>query len=148
MAGLAGALVMARRGPQVVLVERDDYAAVDDWRTALTWTRDGVAHFTHPHAFLPRGTCVLRDALPDVYETLLRAGARELPVWRKLPGGDVLPQDRDLVYLSVRRQLVEWALRLAIRSQEGISVVGGTRVGGLLADTGAVPKLRGLLLEP
>lgn len=66
------------------------------------WRRRGIPHFHRPHAFIPRGRAVLRQVAPDVYAALLDAGASEVDVGRKVPGAP-LPEDADLVYLSVRR---------------------------------------------
>src|SRR3982751_4664521 len=107
VAGLAAALVLARSGHRATLLERDLLDGAGSWQAAFEWPRAGIPHFHQPHAFIPRGRKVLREALPDVFEALLAAGAFDLEVWRKAPGpapGTPPAEDPDLVYLCVRRE--------------------------------------------
>ncbi len=129
-AGLSTALALARAGHQVVLLERDalDRTSPEE---AFGWSRPGVAHFVQPHAFLPRGRREMRSRLPDVYASLLEVGAEELDLRPKLPGPS-RAGDEDLVYLGVRRPVIEWALRKAVLTQPGIELRPRSRVVGLL----------------
>jgi hypothetical protein len=72
--------------------------------------RKGVPHFIQPHAFIPRGRVELTQHLPDVYDDLLKAGARDVDVGSKIPGPGI-SSDGDLSYFAVRRPVIEWALR-------------------------------------
>ncbi len=85
MAGLSAALLLARDGHDVTLVERDRLH-VGDPTDAPSWERKGIAHFLQPHAFIPRGRLELREHLRDVYDVLLAAGAHDVDLRRKLPG--------------------------------------------------------------
>ena len=69
VAGLSSALLLARTGHSVLVLERDPFP-LGEVTTSPQWPRKGVPHFLLPHAFSPRGRQVLRDHLPDVYETL------------------------------------------------------------------------------
>jgi glycine/D-amino acid oxidase-like deaminating enzyme len=91
VAGLAAALLLARDGHRVTLIERDPLplGAPED---APGWPRKGIPHFLQPHAFIPRGREELRSHFPDVYADLLAAGAQEVDLRRKLPGEPV-PED-------------------------------------------------------
>ena len=129
VAGLSSALLLARAGHSVLLLERDPFP-VGEVTTSPQWPRKGIPHFQQPHAFMPRGRQVLREHLPDVYETLLGAGAHELDLRRKLPGA-TKPEDADLQYLAVRRPLIEWALRKAILAEPLVEVRCDTKVSGL-----------------
>src|SRR5690348_839718 len=134
VAGLAAALLLARDGHRVTLVERDPLplGAPDD---APGWPRRGIPHFLQPHAFIPRGREELRRHVPDVYDGLLDAGAQEVDLRRKLPG-EVRPEDEALHYLGARRPLLEWALRKAVTGEPGITVRDGEHVRGLAVDGG------------
>lgn len=145
VAGLTAALVLARSGHAVTLVERDPLEASDAWESAMAWERPGIPHFHQPHAFLPRGRNLLRNILPDVYDALLAAGAEELDVARKAPGG-ARPDDADLVYLGVRRELIEWALRRAVLRERGIVVRAGSAITGLVVDGSTQRRVRGVRL--
>src|SRR6185369_5998065 len=106
----------------------DPLAAFDD-------ERHGIAHFFQPHAFLPRGRRVLATFAPDVLDALLGAGAEEqhLSTWLRGPGE---PGDEDLVYLWVRRPVIEWALRRAAAAEPGVELRPGATATGLLRDDG------------
>src|SRR5437763_16012346 len=99
-AGLAAALALARAGARVTLVERDPLEHQPSAESAFSATREGIAHFHAPHAFIARGAKVLRERAPDVYESLLENGAFELQIATKL--ADARPEDAELILLCVR----------------------------------------------
>jgi len=142
VAGLSAALVLARHGLRVTVVERDGFE-LGPAPAAPGWQRKGIPHFLQPHAFIPRGRLELREQLADVYATLLDVGAHEVDLRRKLPGS-ATPEDADLQYLAVRRPIIEWALRRAVYAEARVEVrprhqiqgfrVAGGRVTGLLVD--------------
>jgi len=132
IAGLAAALHLARDGHAVVVVERDAQASGTP-EDAFDWPRKGVAHFQLPHAFMPRGRKELREGLPDVYDALIAAGARDVDLRRKLPG-ELQDGDEDLQYLAVRRPVIEWALRDAVAREPRIEVCWDAEVSGLAVD--------------
>ena len=142
VAGLATALLIARDGHSVTVVERDRLllGAPDD---APGWPRKGIPHFLQPHAFIPRGRVELRSHFADVYAELLAAGAQEVDLRRKLPG-NVVPADEELQYVGARRPLLEWALRRAVAGEPGITVRDGQHVRGLTVDGG---RVTGVLLD-
>ena len=133
VAGLAAALAVARRGHAAVVVERDRVAAQDDPQGAFAVARHGIPHFLQPHAFLPRGRRELRELAPDVLDALRDAGAEEQDVAGKLHGARE-PGDEDLVYLWVRRPLIEWALRRAAAAEPGVELRDGSTLSGLVVD--------------
>jgi 2-polyprenyl-6-methoxyphenol hydroxylase-like FAD-dependent oxidoreductase len=136
VAGLASALLLARRGFAVDVLERDP-PVTGSAHDSVRWPRPGVAHFLQPHAFIPRGRSEMRRHLPDVWHALLAAGACEVDLRAKLPG-PLLPQDEQLQYLAVRRPLIEWALRRAVRTEARITVRSGVRVRGIATAGGRV----------
>src|SRR3954447_2749460 len=76
VAGLATALMLARDGHDVTVLERDADAVPATLDEAIEdWPRRGVAQFRQAHLLLPRGRAVLDEALPDVRDALLAAGA-------------------------------------------------------------------------
>jgi 2-polyprenyl-6-methoxyphenol hydroxylase-like FAD-dependent oxidoreductase len=139
-AGLSTALAVARAGHRALLVDRDP-VEVTSGEDPFHWPRKGVAHFLQPHAFNPRGRREMRIHLPDVYAALLGAGAEELDLRRRLSGPS-RPGDEDLVYLGVRRPLIEWALRKAVLAQPEIELLPDTRVVGFLGESRRVEGAR------
>jgi 2-polyprenyl-6-methoxyphenol hydroxylase-like FAD-dependent oxidoreductase len=140
VAGMVAALLLARDGHRVALVERDslDVGSPED---APTWRRKGIPHFLQPHAVIPRGRLELAAHLPDVHAALLGAGAAEVDLRPKLPGPPE-PGDEVLRYLAVRRPLIEWALRRAVADEPGVEVHDGVRIDGLVIDARRVAGVR------
>lgn len=137
VAGLSAGLMLARDGHRVTLVERDDLEVGDPLQSP-DWERRGIPHFLQPHAFIPRGRSEMLRHLPDVHAELLDAGAWTVDLCRKLPGGNLQPGDEELRYLGVRRPLIEWGLRRAAFRQDGMTLRGRSRVGGLRVEGGRV----------
>lgn len=143
VAGLAAGLALARAGHEAVILERDVVEPGDDPLAALAVDRRGIPHYQQPHAFLPRGRRVLADHAPDVLEALRAAGAEEQDLAAGLRGPRQ-PGDEDLVYLWVRRPIVEWALRRAAVAQPGVTLRPGVTVTGLRTDCGDRPRATGV----
>lgn len=126
---MSAALMLARDGHKVTLVERDSFV-VGAPEDSPQWPRKGVPHFLQPHAFIPRGRRELIENLPDIYATLVSAGARDVDGRAKLPG-EIRPEDADLQFMAVRRPLIEWALRRAVDEDPTIRVEANVQVTGL-----------------
>jgi 2-polyprenyl-6-methoxyphenol hydroxylase-like FAD-dependent oxidoreductase len=138
--GLSTALLLARDGHRVTLLEQDTLEP-GQAGNATQWERHGIPHFLQPHALIPRGRAELRQHLPDVYEALLSAGAWDVDLRRKLPG-QAASDDEALQYLGVRRPVIEWALRQAVLSEGGISVRAGVVVEGIAVERDRVTGAR------
>ena len=149
MAGLLAALMLARDGHRVTVLERDDTdvpATADE--AFAEWDRRGAAHARQSHAILARLRKILAERAPDVLETLLAQGATELSVERILPP-DIVDRepregDSDLVLLCCRRLTIEWVLRKAVMAEPTVRWRGDVGVAGLLA-TGT--EVHGVLLD-
>lgn len=135
VAGLAAALAVARAGHTAVVIERDRVEADDSPHGAFGVERGGIPHFFQPHAFLPRGRRVLRELAPDVLAALLDAGAEPQDLALRLRS-EQQPSDEDLVYLWVRRPVIEWALRRAAVAEPGVELHAGVQVQGLMTTDG------------
>ncbi|MFD3544349.1 NAD(P)/FAD-dependent oxidoreductase [Streptomyces sp. NPDC058655] len=131
--GLATALLAARRGHTAELFERDTRApgtALD--RDFFGWRRPAVPQANQPHALLGAARNLLRCELPDVYEEMLRLGARErheLDWFEARPPES--PGDEDIVMLQARRIVLESALGTALRAEPGVVMRYGEPVTGL-----------------
>lgn len=144
--GLATALLLARDGHRVVVLEQD---AEDPPRPELAWTdwvRQGVAQFRQPHNLLPRFQRVLDAELADVTAALLAAGCRAGTALAAMPPGvtdrEPRPGDERFTTLNGRRPVVEAVLAAAAAAEEGLEVRRGVRVVGLVGESGAVTGVR------
>ena len=146
VAGLAASLAIVRAGHHAVVLERDvvDPGVPPD--AAFEVERRGIPHYLQPHTFLPRGRRLLADWAPDVLDTLLDAGAEPQDLALKLKGPRE-PGDEDLVYLWVRRPLIEWALRRAAAAEPAIEIRAGVRVTGLLTSENGAARATGVAVD-
>ena len=146
VAGLAASLAVARAGHDAVVLERDPVQPGGSPHSAFDLERRGIPHYFQPHAFLPRGRRLLADCAPDVLETLMDAGADPQDVALKLRGPRQ-PGDEDLVYLWVRRPIVEWALRRAAAADPAVEIRAGVRVTGLVAQENGARRAAGVAVD-
>ena len=146
VAGLAASLAVARAGHQAVVLERDPVHPGGPPHAAFAVERRGIPHFFQPHTFLPRGRRLLADWAPDVLQALVDAGADPQDLALKLRGPHQ-PGDEDLVYLWVRRPIVEWALRRAAAAEPAVEIRPGVRVTGLLRSEHGVPRAAGVAVD-
>ncbi len=152
VAGLGSALVLARQGHDVVVVERDDTPMPTSADEAFDWDRRGAPQVRHSHAFLARLVGLLRAEHADVYEALLVEGATEMRFGEDLPPTITdfvrLPQDDELVMLACRRTTFEWVLRgkaIAegrVQFRTGVGVEGVVTGTEIVADTPHVVGVR------
>lgn len=143
VAGLAAGLAVARAGHSAVVLERDGVKPHTSPKGAFDVARNGIPHFFQPHAFLPRGRRVLRALAPDVLDSLVQAGADPQDLALKLHGPRQ-PGDEDLVYLWVRRPVIEWALRRAAAAEPSVELRAGVSLTGLLTSESAPPRALGV----
>lgn len=143
MAGLAASLAIARAGHHAVVLERDLVDPGGPPGAAFDVERRGIPHYFQPHAFLPRGRRLLAEWAPDVLDMLLDAGADPQDLALKLKGPREFG-DEDLVYLWVRRPIVEWALRRAAAAEPAVEIRAGVGVTGLLSRENGAPHATGV----
>jgi 2-polyprenyl-6-methoxyphenol hydroxylase-like FAD-dependent oxidoreductase len=146
VAGLAAALALARAGHDAVVLERD---VVDPGAApfdVFEVERRGIPHYLQPHTFLPRGRRLLSQWAPDVLGALLEAGADPQDLAAKLHGPRE-PGDEELVYLWVRRPVIEWALRRAAAAEPGVEIRAGVRVTGLVTSDDGAPRATAVAVD-
>lgn len=148
-AGLIAAVVFARAGHEVVVVERDHLEpAADVEAAASTAFRASAPQIVQPHVVLARCRQLLIERLPDVYQALLDAGVVEAPLATQmpptLPDRSTWPGDERLGPMMTRRATVDWVLRNAAAAEPGVTVRGGERVVGLLTLPGDPPRVVGV----
>jgi 2-polyprenyl-6-methoxyphenol hydroxylase-like FAD-dependent oxidoreductase len=148
--GLCTALLLARDGHQVTVVERDPAeppAAADAWDH---WDRAGVNQFRLLHFMLARWRTQMSEELPDVLDDLVAAGGLRMNMMTVLPEerrGPLRPEDDRFVTVTARRPVLEAVIADVVRRTPGIDVRRGVSVTGLLTRSAAVPRVTGVLLE-
>jgi 2-polyprenyl-6-methoxyphenol hydroxylase-like FAD-dependent oxidoreductase len=125
--GLYCGVVLARRGHEVTLVDRDGGPAPDG-----TWARKGVMQFRHPHFFRPQVRGVWGDEAPDLWDAALAAGG----VPAEIPGAPPF-----ITGLQCRRAVLEAALWAAADREPGLTRVTG-KVTDLLVVRGRASGIR------
>jgi 2-polyprenyl-6-methoxyphenol hydroxylase-like FAD-dependent oxidoreductase len=106
--GLYTGIALARRGNEVVVVDRDPGPADDDG-----WERRGVMQFHHPHGFRGQVVDALQVEMPDVLEAVLAAGAVPIRI----------PELGDrIVGMQCRRMIFERVLRRAAATEPGVEL--------------------------
>ena len=140
--GLGTALLLARDGHDVTVLERDQNTLPASAELAWgAWERSGVVQFRQPHNFMPGLRQILEAELPDIYRALPEAGAYRwdflatvLPV---LVDKSPRPVDDKLSFWTARRPAGEWVFAQAAATQPRIDLRRGVQVTGFL--TGSSP---------
>src|SRR4051812_42024953 len=134
--GLSSALLLARAGHRVTLVDRDGPPPSGDADTVFdTWERRGVGHFRQPHNFLGRAQQLLAAELPDVRTALDAAGADLFDQTALLPMWPPSEDNRWFRLLLVRRPVYDAVLRRACDCERSIVTVTGTVTGIVVDDS-------------
>jgi 2-polyprenyl-6-methoxyphenol hydroxylase-like FAD-dependent oxidoreductase len=147
-AGQFAALLLARAGHEVLLLDRDDMSpATDVDDAAANAFRPTAPQIVQPHALLPRCRLLLREHLKDVCDALLAAGALESTLEVAAPPGvEIEPRagDEDYTSIATRRSTLDLVLRRAVTAQAGVTPRFGVRTNGFLADGGSPPRIVGV----
>ena len=136
-AGSFAALLLARIGHDVLVLERDHLEpAADIESAAATAFRPTAPQIVQPHIIMAKCRELLRERLPDIYQSLLNVGVAEAPLATQMPptlaDKTARPGDECQTVLATRRSTVDWVLRRAIVLEPGVTLRYGVRVVGLL----------------
>ncbi|SFE71005.1 FAD-dependent oxidoreductase [Blastococcus tunisiensis] len=140
MTGLTTAMLLARDGNRVTVLERDPAPPGDAVWTA--WQRPGVSQFRHPHLVLPRWHREMEEALPEVVDELVASGGRPLNLIAMLPErvrGPLRDSDRQFDTVTARRPVLEAAVAAVAGRTAGLTVRRGAGVAGVSTGTGELP---------
>jgi 2-polyprenyl-6-methoxyphenol hydroxylase-like FAD-dependent oxidoreductase len=148
-AGLTAAMLLAREGHDLVVLERDRLASAPGVEEAAAAAfRGNAPQLVQPHVVLALCRELLRSRLPDVYAGLLDAGVVEADLASQmaptLADRAERPGDARLSLLMTRRSTVDWVLGLRAAAEPGVTVRDGVRVVGLLTEPGAPPHVTGV----
>jgi 2-polyprenyl-6-methoxyphenol hydroxylase-like FAD-dependent oxidoreductase len=134
--GSAAALMLARDGHDVVVLDRDPAPVPADVEAAWSWSRRSVAQFRIAHLMLPGGHQVVRRELPDVAARLLAAGGlRWNPVEDALPaipGATARDDDDRFTAVTARRPSIEWAFASTLDEEPHVDVRRGVALEGFV----------------
>jgi hypothetical protein len=153
-AGCSAALALARRGHDVVLIDRDEppeVAGVSADEIFQTWSRSAVGQFRQPHNFLGLGRTILRDAIPDVYADLFAKGAGEVRQADFLGAVEFEPGDEDLALINCRRPIIAFgddrgdAGRCGLARQGGLGGQDGLGRQAVRASSSSSQRARSLI---
>jgi 2-polyprenyl-6-methoxyphenol hydroxylase-like FAD-dependent oxidoreductase len=141
--GVGTALLLARDGHHVTVIERDADPMPGSPQEAWdTWTRKGVTQFRQPHNLMPGLRLILEAELPDVQDALRRAGASKFDLVHPLPpfftDQSPRPIDDKLWTYTARRPVAEWVFANAARNEPRLTVRRGVQVAGLLTGPPAI----------
>ncbi|NYJ00853.1 2-polyprenyl-6-methoxyphenol hydroxylase-like FAD-dependent oxidoreductase [Nocardioides thalensis] len=127
--GTFAAIGLARRGHEVVVVDRDPGPAADG-----SWHRAGVMQGVAPHAWRGHVVRAMQEEMPDVVEALCAAGARI----GEMPGMPGL-----VTAMFARRPLVERVLRETAQAESTLRWITGHAESLLLDDQ----QVRGVVVD-
>ena len=152
--GSAAALMLARDGHDVTLLERDDGPVPDSVEAAWSeWNRRSVAQFRFAHIMLARGHGILARELPDVVERLATNGGLRYNavdnMLAAIDGATREPEDDRFDSVTGRRSSIEWALATTLAAEPNVTVRRGSAIAGLVAGSAAVagvPHVTGVRL--
>jgi 2-polyprenyl-6-methoxyphenol hydroxylase-like FAD-dependent oxidoreductase len=89
--GLGTAILLAQKGLEVVVLDRDEAAPDDPEEAWASWQRRSVGQFRLVHFIQPGGRALMEQHLPAVFAALEDVGAipynHAEPQARRLPGG-------------------------------------------------------------
>jgi 2-polyprenyl-6-methoxyphenol hydroxylase-like FAD-dependent oxidoreductase len=144
LSGLFTGLALARRGIDAEIIERDDIERSGGGDGEF---RRGAPQARHSHAFQALGRRAMKAELPEVWDALLAAGAREMPIGAGILAdgiGAPVDDDPELVGLACRRSLLESVVRDCARRQPGVTFRSGTAVTGLVTARANTPAVSGV----
>jgi 2-polyprenyl-6-methoxyphenol hydroxylase-like FAD-dependent oxidoreductase len=150
--GLTTALLLARDGHRVTVLERDAAAAPNEGGAELWdgWERPGVGQFRQLHLMLPRWRAVLERELPEVIAELEARGGLRIDLVGMMPAeltGGRQDGDERFETVTARRPVLESAVAAVATRTEGVTIQRGVAVTGLLTDTSSnadIPHVTGV----
>jgi 2-polyprenyl-6-methoxyphenol hydroxylase-like FAD-dependent oxidoreductase len=143
--GLTTAMLLAREGHGVTVVERD---ASEPTEGALpdtvwdAWERPGLSQFRQPHFMLPRWRAVMERELPEVVKELQAMGGARINLVGMLPTGLTgggREGDGRFETVTARRPVLEAAVAAVAERAPGVAIRRGVTVTGLVTGRSAVP---------
>lgn len=152
--GLVTAMLLAREGHDVTVLERDSAPVPDSIDAAWErWERAGVPQFRQPHNLFPRYRKILQTELPDVFDALVANGGTWVDFLGAMPpfitDREPRPHDDQFRFVTGRRPMVEYVHARAAADEPRVTVRRGAKVLGLLNDASGngAPRVTGVATE-
>lgn len=144
--GMATAMMLAKDGHDVTVLERDAAPPPAPGEAWEAWERRGVGQFRLPHFLLPGFRKVMDVELPEVLAALDAAGALRLNPLD--PFAEAMDPSGDNEVLTARRPIVEAAVAAVAESLPGVAIRRGVALAGVFtAREGPVPRVVGVRTE-
>jgi 2-polyprenyl-6-methoxyphenol hydroxylase-like FAD-dependent oxidoreductase len=151
--GLSTAILLARDGHEVTILERDPAPAPSEPSSAWdVWDRKGVAQFHQPHNLFPRFRQIWDEEMPEVVTALVDAGCVSgtyvpdaMPPF--IEDRSPRPDDDKFRFVTGRRPVIEAALARVAAEQPGVTIRRGVGAAELLtglSTADGVPHVRGV----
>ncbi len=145
MIGLSTAMMLAKDGHDVTVLERDPAPLPASPAGAWTsWPRPGVPQHHQPHNLFPRTRVVLEADLPGMVDNLEEAGCTWVNPVAMLPPtlGDTSarPDDDRFRFITGRRPIVESVFGRAAAEHEGVTVRRGVSIAALVTGEAVVER--------
>jgi 2-polyprenyl-6-methoxyphenol hydroxylase-like FAD-dependent oxidoreductase len=154
--GLGASMMMARRGHEVTVLERNPEEPPETIEKAWdAWDRSGVAQFRMGHWFMARWLNIVKEELPDLIPQLDAVGALRVNV-----AVDTMPEtitdrsrregDDQFDVVTGRRPVFEWVVARAAAKEPSVEIRRGVSVTKLLTGTSVVdgvPHVTGVRTE-
>jgi 2-polyprenyl-6-methoxyphenol hydroxylase-like FAD-dependent oxidoreductase len=153
MCGMAAAMMLARDGHDVTVLEKDEASPPASVEEAIErWDRKGVAQFRQVHYMHARFRHVLDEELPDVRDALIDSGARRYDVLQAFFPPfieDTAPRPGDERYATItgRRPMLEVVFARKAENEPRMRIIRGTKVAELLTEANGVPHVIGVRTE-
>jgi 2-polyprenyl-6-methoxyphenol hydroxylase-like FAD-dependent oxidoreductase len=153
LCGLSTAMLLARDGHEVTVLERDQVPAPPAAQAWEAWQRSGVNQFRLPHLMLSRWRAQMSRELPEVLDELEAVGGLRINMLAMLAPrqrGAWRDGDERFETITARRPVLEAVLASAAARTAGVTIHRGVAVTGLLTDLSAraaVPRVTGVLAE-
>jgi 2-polyprenyl-6-methoxyphenol hydroxylase-like FAD-dependent oxidoreductase len=153
IAGLSSAVLLARDGHHVTVLERDASPPPDPGAAWSDWERRGVNQFRLPHYFLARFREIAERELPDLVSALEAAGALRLNPITLAPveiTGGWRDGDERFEQITGRRPVVEATFARLAAAEPGVAIRRGVTVAGLVAadsTNGDIPHVVGVVTD-
>jgi 2-polyprenyl-6-methoxyphenol hydroxylase-like FAD-dependent oxidoreductase len=135
LSGLFAAMLLARDGHRVTVLERDAAEPSDPDVAWEVWQRRGCGQFRLPHYMQARFRHLLEAELPDVVAALVAAGALRYDVLAALPAavsGGARDGDDRYAALTARRPVLEAVVARTAAAEAGVEIRRGTTVRALV----------------